>query len=313
MGNLRIGYFIAGFVIGLVLLFSFLHSLPDGKLHIIFCNVGQGDAAYIRFPDGRDMLVDGGPNDSVLGCLGKHMPFWDRSLDIVVLSHPEKDHMAGLVSVFERYHIGYFLRSDVKKGTDIDTQLFSIVKEKSIPQKLVTTGERAIIGPVRLAIVWPSADQVAAVKGRAVLGVTTDSVNTASVVFWVRYGSFDALFSGDADARVSQHYIGQPLADDHVELLKVPHHGSKTGMNSAFLDWLFPAGAEACLENGTAMKRYCNCVLAVISVGKNSYGHPALEIENMLADKHIQVLTTDKQKDIEVVTDGQNWYVMSGR
>ena len=84
MFRLRIGYLLTGIATGLVLLFNFLGSLPDGKLRIFFCDVGQGDAAYIRFPDGRDMLVDGGPNNKVLSCLGNHVPFWDRHINLVV-------------------------------------------------------------------------------------------------------------------------------------------------------------------------------------------------------------------------------------
>ena len=101
MFKLRVGYVISGIVTGLILLFSFIATLPDGKLHIVFCDIGQGDAAYVRFPDGRDMLIDGGPNDKVLNCLGKHMPFWDRRINLVVLTHPQKDHMQGLNPVLE--------------------------------------------------------------------------------------------------------------------------------------------------------------------------------------------------------------------
>ena len=93
MFKLLRGYVISGIITGCILLVSFLFTLPDGKLHIFFCNVGQGDAVYIRFPDGRDMLVDGGPNDTVLQCLGRHMPFWDREITMVVNSRPQNDHL----------------------------------------------------------------------------------------------------------------------------------------------------------------------------------------------------------------------------
>lgn len=294
MFRLRIGYAISGLVTGLILIFNLLWTLPDGKLHIFFCDVGQGDAAYIRFPDGRDMLIDGGPastradsstrggpNNSVLQCLSRHMPFWDRTIDIVVLSHPEKDHMGGLVSVVERYQVKYFIHSDVEKGTDVDKHLFAVVKAKYIQEKLVTAGERIAVGPVNLSVVWPSSSQMA-----MVLGVTTASVNDVGVVFWLRYGNFDALFPGDAtlDERFSNQAV------DQVEVLKVPHHGSRTGMTSAFLDFLKPQ-------------------LAVISVGKNSFGHPTQEALQLLANVHARVLRTDQIGDIEVVSDGEGFAV----
>src|SRR5512136_2095198 len=113
MFHLRTGYLISGICTGIALLFSFLWTLPDGRLHIIFCDVGQGDAAYIRFADGRDTLIDGGPNSSILQCLGRHMPFWDRTIDLVILTHPERDHYGGLQGVFERFRVNYFIRSDI--------------------------------------------------------------------------------------------------------------------------------------------------------------------------------------------------------
>ena len=287
MFSLRTGYFLSGIATGFIIIFNVLWTLPDGKLHIVFCNVGQGDAAYIRFPDGRDMLVDGGPNNSVLQCLSRHMPFWDRAIDMVFLSHPEKDHMAGLVPVIERYAVGYVIRSDVEKGTDIDRALFALVKDKKIPEKLVETGERIAVGSVKLAVVWPSQDQLA-----MVLGTTTESVNKEGVVFWLHYGNFDALFPGDMT--LDEWFTGQAVGS--IEVLKVPHHGSKSGMTSAFLDWLKPQ-------------------LAVISVGKNSFGHPTKEILQLLADHNAQVLRTDlpaqagQSGDVEIISDGTNWTV----
>lgn len=270
--KLHIGYVIGGIATGFVLLFNFLSSLPDGKLHIIFCDVGQGDAAYIRFPDGRDMLVDGGPNNKVLGCLGKHMPFWDRTIDLVVLTHPEKDHMQGLLGVFERYTIGHFVRSDVSNATEGYALLAALVNSRQIKEKFVTTGEQVTIGSSILAVIQPDTN---------ILGVTSQGTNEASVVFVLSHGSFDVLFTSDASMR---------MALDGIEVLKVPHHGSKTGMTVDFINALKPK-------------------LAVISVGQNSYGHPTQEILSMLADAHAQVLRTDQAGDIEIVSDGKVWIV----
>lgn len=302
MFKLRTGYFISGIATGLVLLLSFVWTLPDGKLHIVFCDVGQGDAAYIRFPDGRDMVVDGGPNDRVIGCLGRHMPFWDRHLDMVAMTHPQKDHMQGLIAVLERFGVGYFIRSDVDNPTEGYQKLLDITRQKHILVKLMVTGDRIGVGSASLSFLWPSEAQISlkrprlAVQGEVlrnsenVLGTSAvGELNDYSLVFVLRYGSFDAVFTGDADAHVEGKYTGTKLADDTVEVLKVPHHGSKTGMTDAFLDWLKPR-------------------LAIISVGKNSYGHPAESTLAKLATRGVPVKRTDEEGDIEVVSDGKTWY-----
>ena len=308
MFKLRVGYVISGIATGLILLFSFIATLPDGKLRIVFCDVGQGDAAYVRFPDGRDMLVDGGPNDKVLTCLGNHMPFWDRKINLVVLTHPQKDHMQGLISVLDRYSVDYFVRSEVGNDTEGYTKLVEVVERKKIAQKFVTTGERISVGSTGLTVLWPSTEQVAKAGdsarrplaglqgdalGSGVLGASVvGELNDYSVVLWLRYGDFDAIFTGDADTHIEEKYRGVALADNRVEVLKVPHHGSKTGMSEAFLDWLHPQ-------------------LAVISVGKNSYGHPAGETIRQLRQKDVKTLRTDEEGDIEVISDGKGWQIIS--
>lgn len=311
MFKLRVGYFITGISTGLVLLFTFLWTLPDGKLYLVFCDVGQGDSAYIKFPDGRDMLVDGGPNDKVLGCLGTHMPFWDRKIDMVLMTHPQKDHMQGLISVFERYTVDYFVRSDVDNGTEGYGKLMEIVKRKGIPIRYITAREQIRIDVVNLNFLWPSEEQIAkgkvmmatqatrAMQARGgikegqnsnVLGVTIGDLNDYSLVFHLRYGTFDVLFTGDADAGVEANYTGTLLAEDPIELLKVPHHGSKTGMTDEFIEWVKPA-------------------LAVISVGKNSYGHPNQIALDKLATIGAKVLRTDQEGDIEIESDGKRWRI----
>src|SRR3990170_1813339 len=119
MFKLHKAYLISGIATGLILLFSFVGTLPDGKLHIVFCNVGQGDGAYIRFPDGRDMVVDAGPNNKIIKCLSSHMPFWDRHINLVLATHPQKDHIGGLPEVLRRFRVDYVLRSDVGADSEI--------------------------------------------------------------------------------------------------------------------------------------------------------------------------------------------------
>ncbi len=317
MFRLRIGYLISGIATGLVLLFSFLWSLPDGKLHIVFCDVGQGDSAYVRFPDGRDMVVDGGPNDKILGCLGKYMPFWDRHINLVVMTHPQKDHIQGLNPVLERYSVDYFIRSDIDNTTEGYKKLLDVIRNKKISVKFVTTGERIDIGSTSLSMLWPSTAQIAKAKSlqrsdpasqgptlsENILGSQAiGDLNDYSLVFLLRYGSFDALFTGDADSRVEGNYTGIKLAlrkdsgqaDDGIEVLKVPHHGSKTGMTKEFVAWIHPK-------------------FSIISVGKNSYGHPSSETLELLKEVGSDIKRTDQEGDIEVVSDGKNYRVRSKR
>lgn len=297
--KLRYGYLLSGIAIGLTLLFSFIFSLPDGKLHVVFCNVGQGDGAYIRFPDGRDMVVDGGPDDTILQCLGKYMPFWDRKIDIVALSHPQKDHMQGLLSVLSRYTVGYFMHSDIDNKTQGYDSLVAILRERHIPVELMTRGDVVAIGTTFLSMIWPSAAQIAkgkeaeAIASHAdpnVLAAAVGDLNDYSMVFALRYGTFDVVFPGDADNHVEANYAGVQPFKDPIEVLKVPHHGSRTGMTQGFVDWVRPK-------------------LAVISVGKNSYGQPDKKAVDMLQSVGSRVLRTDQRGDIEVVSDGTNWII----
>lgn len=311
MFKLRYGLVISALTTGFILLVSFIGTFPDGKLHIVFCDVGQGDGAYIRFPDGRDMVVDGGPNNKIIDCLSNHMPFWDRQINLVLATHPQKDHIGGIPEVLRRYRVDYVVRSDVGADSDIYGELLAVIKEKKIPEKFVTTNENITIGSVILSTLWPNQEQIEIFKRSplaSLQGVTLQSpvlgaksppdLNDGSVVFWLRYGTFDALFTGDADTRVEAGYRGTQLAlrqgsgqaVDGIEVLKVPHHGSKTGMSDAFLDWLRPQ-------------------LAVISVGKNSYGHPTQETLEKLATRGVRVLRTDQEGDIEIVSDGKGWQV----
>ena len=290
--KLRIGYLIVGITTGFILLLTFIWTQPDGKVHIIFCDVGQGDGAYIRFADGRDMVIDGGPdNGRMLTCLGRYMPFWDRHINIVVMTHPQADHMGGLADVFQRFSVDYFVRSDISNATEIYQKMMGVVKQKHVPERFVTEGENITIGPTSLSILWPSQEQIELMKP-SVMGSAIDSqLNDGCVVLALRYGTFDAVFTGDADSRIEAKYDQLQVFRDPVEVLKVPHHGSKTGMTLAFVDWLKPK-------------------LAVISVGKNTYGQPSKEAIDMLQSVNSRILRTDQKGDIEVISDGKNWKVL---
>lgn len=288
-------------------------SFPDQKLHLVFCDVGQGDAILIQKGENQ-MLIDGGPNNKVLDCLSKNMPFWDRTIEIVALTHPQSDHLGGLNYVLERYSVNYFLSgpegnesAGYKKLIEKITKKTSfnnpLVLESGKGNKMVGEGGIQVINPylgqkikfagVELETLWPEKNWVAnsinngqlAINnsdfGGAVLGAsTTKNLNDFSLVFLLKYGQFQALFPGDADADIQDEILLNNITLNRIDILKVPHHGAKTSLRDDFLEKTRPK-------------------IAIISVGKNSYGHPSGELIKKLEDSGIKVRRTDLEGEIK--------------
>ena len=251
-----------------------LAGLPDGKLHVWFLDVGQGDAILIRAPDGRQILVDGGPSPSaLLDELGEVLPFWDRSLDLVVLTHGDADHVSGLVSALERYKVTTVL-DGAPSGDRESAVWLTAVQEAGIPRVTATRGTRLAAGAMVLTVLNPGAEA----------SRNYGSSNDASVVLRVDYGETSMLLTGDAEEAAEQAMMeaGLPLAAD---VLKVGHHGSAASTSPAFLAQVAPQ-------------------VAVISAGaENRFGHPSPEVLARLAG--VQVLRTDQRGRVEVISDGQ--------
>ncbi len=255
----------------------------DGRLHVVFCNVGQGDAIYIRTPKGFDMLVDGGSSNAVLSCLSRHMPFWDRTIDIVLLTHPHADHMAGFPQVFKEYKVNHFVTENLENDTDIFKLVMDTVAQQKIPKRFVVAGNRIKMPDgVSFSIVGPSADFLEQTSPGGKIG---ESAEFASVETLVSYGNFKLLLTGDSQAGELEEGIESP-----VDVLQAPHHGSKTGLNDKIIEAARPG-------------------LVVISVGKNKYGHPSPQTIKILEDSKVKILRTDEKGDIEVVSDGERWFV----
>lgn len=292
--------FAIGMVFGLILLGVYLFTLADGKLHVVFCNVGQGDGSYIRAPNGQDMVIDGGPDNRILLCLGKYMPFHDRTIDVVVLTHPQKDHMQGLLSILDRYTVKYFIIGMDGNDTIGYKQIVKKLTDQKIPTKNLFSGDSFRLGEIQFTVLWPErqwamshveiAQSPPKETNGAILGLSTkNDLNDFSYYLNLSYGSFTTLFTGDGDSTVQPDILSMGVLNP-VTLLKVPHHGSKTGMLAEFLDVIVPR-------------------LAVISVGRNSYGHPTKEALELLKNRSIDIKRTDEEGDIEVVSDGSTWYV----
>jgi len=260
-------------------------QMPDGRLHVVFFDVGQGDAIFIQCPNGQQILVDGGPNPStVLSHLGREMPFWDRSLDLVILTHPEEDHLAGLEDVLARYEVMQVMDSGQECASATCEAWKQVIAEKEIPYRRAEAGMRIDIGEaVRLHVLHPPA---------TLLADTSSDANNNSVVLQLQYGRFSVLLTGDVEQEGAEALLdsGQPL---NSLVLKVPHHGGESSLTLPFREAVNPE-------------------VAVISVGAdNRFGHPGELTLRKLAE--IPAYRTDQQGNIEVITDGELYWVVTER
>lgn len=262
----------------LVLLGAAISQLPDNKLHLVFCDVGQGDAILVSYRT-TQVLVDGGPNNRVLHCLANNMPFWDRTIEMVVATHPEADHISGLIDVMERYDVRQFVINSFGKETAVFQEFQSLVLAEKSNIYFPRVEDRINLGPLKLSVLWPQFQD-------KILGATTvdKGTNDSSIVLKLSFGNFDALLTGDISTKIESQ-----LGLTDVEVLKVAHHGSKYSTGEDFLNQAEPE-------------------LAIISVGKNHFGHPTGEVIERIRELEIRLLRTDQEGVIEVVSDGRKWY-----
>lgn len=254
-------------------------STTDTNLHIYFLNVGQGDAEYIKTPNGQDILIDGGPDSSVLGELGKVMSLGDRKIDLVILTHPHADHLTGLIDVLNRFEIGEVWETGVEYPSSVyDTWKLSI-KEKGIKDSFVSANTEMQFSEVKILVLYP----LSSIKNQ-----TIDNVNNASIISELDYNKFSALFLGDAEIP-SQAQILKSVKP--MQVVKIAHHGSQNGINEDLMKIVRPA-------------------VAVIEVGaKNTYGHPAPATISFLKSIAAQIYRTDQNGTIDISSDGVNWWV----
>jgi competence protein ComEC len=261
-------------VLILLLVLIAITQLPDDNLHIIACDVGQGDAILVTYKN-IQILTDGGPDSKVLDCLSRHVPFWDRDIELVILTHPDADHATGLISVIKRYNVDSILMNSKDPGTDVYRLLESEVGSLGVRVVNPKEGMSLRVDLIYLDILSRFDEN------------NTDT-NYNSIVYKLEFGHFSGLFTGDIPIEVSDELAGRM---GKVNYIKIPHHGSANGMTNNLLKAVMPK-------------------IAVISVGaKNMWGFPAQSVLQILEDNNIQVLRTDQMGDVEVITDGEKvWW-----
>jgi competence protein ComEC len=263
-------------------------QLPDGKLHVAFLDVGQGDAILITTPHGQQVLVDGGPSPTALAsALGREMPFWDRSLDLVVMTHADADHITGLAEVLDRYRVEGWLDNGQPDEDAVYAECMALLEEKEVARHSAHTGDRmALDSGIFLQVLHPPPDLMS--------GTRADS-NNNSLVLRLVWKEATFLLTGDVEAEAESLLVGsgQPVS---ANVLKVAHHGSGSSSTAEFLSLASPT-------------------YAVISVGAdNRFGHPNQAVLDRLAQGgNVTLLRTDEQGRIEFVTDGQRMWVRTRR
>ena len=323
-------------------------NFPDSKVQIIYCNAGQGDETLIQ-RGFTQILIDGSRPGRALDCLQKHIPFFDRQIELMVVSHPQTDHFGGLVDVIKKYRVMSFVYNGVRGEAQEWGEFSKLVLAEGAKIETVTAGDEVRVGEMKLKVLWPKStvgkdgfSQVARqypnkvstmepsslsehpfkqfvsylqllltgvqfprktslppVSGSSVLGVATSGeLNSGAVVMDFNYGDFDALFTGDIGEEEEKEIINNNYNDykfyKNYQVLKVAHHGSKYSSSLEFLKAVKPA-------------------LAVIEVGKNSYGHPTAEAIARLKEVGARVMRTDQDGEVVVETDGKEWQVRSTR
>lgn len=253
-----------------VLIFNALPASPQDKLMIDFFDVGQGDSVFVAAPNGNQVLIDGGPSDVILEKLGRQMPLSDKKIELLVLTHPDADHLDGLLEVLKRYEVGGILETGIKDDTAEYKIWNEEIKNKKIPVFYAKAGEKIIIADnFYIEIFYPFGN----IAGQDFSGKT----NASSIVGKIHYGQNSVLFTGDAE-KDAEYFLVRSKFDLKADILQIAHHGSKNSSTQEFLDVVAPD-------------------IAVIQVGaKNRYGHPAPETLFKLSD--IDILRTDQSGDI---------------
>lgn len=246
---------------------------PTVALHVL--DVGQGDAILLR-SGSADVLVDGGPDATVLQRLGALRPAWDRRIEVVVLTHPQQDHLAGFLPLLEREQVGLLILPRIAAENDLFRAFVESVLARGIPVRFAEIGQRISADGLTLTVLGPDAQALALGK---------KNPNNGAIVLRAEFlSAFSALLTGDIERPAEHLLVRRWGAALDVDILKVAHHGSKTSTTVRLLRATSPS-------------------LAVVSSGAgNRFGHPHEVVLARLAD--LKVLRTDERGTVSLIARG---------
>lgn len=268
---------------GLLLAFAvlvWLRLLQPTPPLVAFLDVAQGDATYIRTSSGEDLLIDGGPEHRVLASLGEVMPFSDRRIDLLVLTHPHQDHLEGFLEVIDRFEVGELWLTGVASASELDDRLIEQARARGVVVKFVRAGEVRIWNGDELRVLFPD---------RSLKDETIANLNDSSLVLRYQVADDCLIIPGDAEAEILNGLARKNRAELDCDILKASHHGSRDGTTREWLKAVTPAQT-------------------VISAGEeNRFGHPHKETLELVGESKSAIFRTDQDGTIIARHDGQEW------
>jgi len=256
-------------IVNFFILMVFGSDMQSVRAKIVFLDVGQGDATLILAENDDQVLIDGGDGKRIMDELGKNMPFYDHTIELVVITHPDSDHAGGLIEVLKYYEVDEILQTRYSCDTQICKELDAVISEKGIKRRYAQFGQMIHAG-----------DQSAEILHFGDAGTGASDDNNDSIVLKASINGKTILLMGDAGSLVESDLIRRGI-DIDSDILKVSHHGSKSATSAEFIEKVSPQKA-------------------IISVGKNKYGHPSDDVLNRLKNVNIEVLRTDISGDVAV-------------
>ncbi len=264
---------------------SFVYAHKSHEfMTVAFLDVGQGDAIFIEAPNGVQMLVDTSPGEIVVRKLSEMLPYFDRSIDIVLTTHPDLDHIGGLPSILDRYSVGQYIFHDNSPTNDIIETITEKIADKKVPTGHVLAGDRIVLDVARniyLDVLWPTP------------AFKTTEKNDLSIILKLTYGEQDFILTGDASLKIENMLLSEYGSYNdgkylQSEVLKLGHHGSKTSSFELFLRKVAPD-------------------FAVVSAGlDNKFKHPSVEVVARLEKLQLESLRTMGEGSVIFKTDGKS-------
>jgi competence protein ComEC len=261
------------FLLGLVL----IEAKSPKNLEVTFFDL-EGEAIFIKTPYNQKILIDGGLDKTIVNKLGETLPFWDRTIDLMILTHPHSDHVTGLIEVLRRYQVRKVFYTGIFYFEPNYLLWRKLLKEKNISTQIVRAGDSLILGKdLKLITLWPS---------EAYLEKKPENINNTSIVNKLIYKNISFLFTGDLEWEGEEELLKGPFSKDlQADILKIGHHGSISSSTEDFLKAVRPKWA-------------------IIVVKENDeIDHPSLRVLKRLERMKIKILRTDQRGDVKFFTE----------